>query len=147
MTAARGRSAAWTFAWLALLVAAALVMLALQLGSWRSELVDPARKPARTALGHEPPAESSERLPVFGEFVSVDELPEPIEKVPPKYPQTPQWAGVGGTVIVHALIGRDGLVKETKVVHSIPGLDEAAVTAIAQWKFKPAKSNGEPVAV
>jgi TonB family protein len=34
-----------------------------------------------------------------------------------------------GTVIVQALVGKDGKVKDTKVVKSVPVLDDAAVAA------------------
>jgi protein TonB len=48
---------------------------------------------------------------------------------------------------VQALVGKDGKVKDTKVVKSIPMLDAAAVAAVKQWVFKPALSNNKPVAV
>jgi len=38
-------------------------------------------------------------------------------------------------------------VREVRVVRSIPMLDEAAVTAVRQWVFKPALSQNRPVAV
>ena len=142
------------------MVAACAVGLMLQFGSYRSELVDRARTPGSddtkaAVLPDEPaaapPATRSESrepgLPAYGEYVYVEELPEAIEKVPPEYPDAAQFANVEGTVIVQALVGRDGLVKETKVIHKIPGLDEAAVSAVEQWTFKPARSGGKPVAV
>ena len=52
-----------------------------------------------------------------------------------------------GTVIVQALVGKDGKVKDTKVVKSVPVLDDAAVAAVKRWVFKPALSNNKPVAV
>jgi protein TonB len=151
MNEQRGNSAAWTFGWLALLVAAALVMLVLQLGSWRSELVDRARPPDTAAPPRETRTLRSEArepgLPAPGEYVYVEELPEAIEKVPPEYPDEARLNRIEGTVIVQALVGRDGRVKETKVTQSVPGLDAAALTAIAQWKFKPAEAYGKPIAV
>jgi len=143
---------------LALMVAACAVGLVLQLGSYRSELVDRARTPgSHDTKATVPPDEPDPRttrseprepdLPAYGEYVYVEELPEAIERVPPEYPEVARQANVAGTVIVQALIGRDGLVKETKVVQSIPELDEAAESAVAQWTFKPAKAKGEPVAV
>jgi protein TonB len=92
-----------------------------------------------------PPSE--EELPKFGEYVYVEELPEAITKVPPIYPDMAREANVDGTVLVQALVGKDGKVKDTKVVKSIPMLDEAAVKAVVQWVFKPALSNNKPVAV
>jgi periplasmic protein TonB len=92
-----------------------------------------------------PPDEDA--LPKFGEYVYVEELPEVVTKVPPEYPDLARSAGVDGTVNVQALVGKDGRVKDTRVVKSIPMLDEAALKAVRQWVFKPALSNNKPVAV
>jgi len=92
-----------------------------------------------------PPAE--EELPKFGEYVYVEELPEAITKVPPQYPDIAREAGVDGTVLVQALVGKDGKVKDVRVQKSIPMLDAAAIAAVKQWVFKPALSNNKPVAV
>jgi protein TonB len=92
-----------------------------------------------------PPSE--EELPKFGEYVYVEELPEAVTKVPPVYPDLARDAGVDGTVLVQALVGKDGRVKDTKVVKSIPMLDASAIAAVKQWVFKPALSNNKPVAV
>ena len=92
-----------------------------------------------------PPDEGS--MPKFGDYVYVEELPEAITKVQPEYPDIAREAGVDGTVLVQALVGKDGRVKDTKVVQSIPMLDAAATEAVTQWVFKPALSNNKPVAV
>jgi protein TonB len=92
-----------------------------------------------------PPDEDA--LPKFGEYVYVEELPEAITKIQPIYPDLAREASVDGTVMVQALVGKDGKVKDTKVVKSIPMLDAAAVAAVKQWVFKPALSNNKPVAV
>ena len=81
------------------------------------------------------------------DFVYVEELPETIHKVAPNYPEAARRKRVEGTVMVQALVGRDGRVKRTLVKQSVPGLDEAAQAAVMQWVFKPAKSKGVPVAV
>ena len=90
---------------------------------------------------------TDEDLPEFGDYVYVEELPEAITKVKPLYPDLAREAGVDGTVMVQALVGKDGRVKDTRVVKSVPMLDAAAVTAVRQWVFKPALSNNKPVAV
>jgi protein TonB len=92
-----------------------------------------------------PPSE--EELPQFGQYVYVEELPEAITKAAPLYPDIAREAGVDGQVVVQALVGKDGRVKDTRVVKSIPMLDQAAVDAVKQWVFKPALSNNKPVAV
>jgi protein TonB len=92
-----------------------------------------------------PPTE--DELPRYGEYVYVEELPEAITKTTPTYPDIAREAGVDGIVMVQALVGKDGKVKDTKVVKSIPMLDAAATSAVKQWVFKPALSNNKPVAV
>jgi protein TonB len=93
----------------------------------------------------QPPA--GDELPKFGDYVHVEELPEAITKVQPIYPEAARQAKVEGTVLVQALVGKDGAVRDTRIVGSIPGLDEAAVASVRQWRFKPAMSKGAPVAV
>ncbi len=92
-----------------------------------------------------PPTE--DELPRFGEYVYVEELPEAITKVSPLYPDIAREAQVDGTVLVQALVGKDGHVKDVRVQKSIPMLDQSAITAVKQWVFKPALSNNKPVAV
>jgi TonB family protein len=86
-------------------------------------------------------------LPRFGEYVYVEELPEAVSKVPAQYPATARRMAVDGTVMVQALVGKDGLVKDTRIVKSIPLLDQAAEDAVRKWVFKPALTNNKPVAV
>ena len=93
-----------------------------------------------------PPSE--EELPSFGQYVYVEELPEAVTRVvAPVYPDIAREAGVDGTVLVQALVGKDGKVKDVRVQKSIPMLDAAAVAAVKAWVFKPALSNNKPVAV
>jgi len=92
---------------------------------------------------------SDEDLPQFGQYVYVEELPEAITKVSPTYPDLAREAGVDGVVLVQALVGKDGHVKDARIQpgKSIPMLDGAALAAVKQWVFKPALSNNKPVAV
>jgi TonB family protein len=51
-------------------------------------------------------------------------------------------------VILEAIIDRDGSVRDVRVLKPLPnGLDQAAMDAVRQWRFKPGTHNGEPVAV
>ena len=50
-------------------------------------------------------------------------------------------------MIIEATIGRDGTVIETKVLRSVPLLDQAALDAVKQWRFTPTLLNGVPVPV
>jgi len=90
---------------------------------------------------------ADEPVPAPGDYVQVEEMPEAIHKVPPVYPPAARAAGVAGTVIVTALVARDGTVRETRITQSVPMLDAAATDAVKQWRFQPAKLGGVPVAV
>lgn len=92
-------------------------------------------------------APPSDELPGFGEYVYVEELPEAITRISPEYPDIARQSNMEGTVVVQALVGKDGKVKDTRVVRSVPVLDDAAVSAVKRWVFKPALSNNKPVAV
>jgi TonB family protein len=91
-----------------------------------------------------PPGER--RDPRYGEYVHTDELPELITRVAPVYPQLAREAGVEGKVLVQALVGVDGIVKDTRVVSGAPMLKDAAEQAVRQYRFKPALEKGSPVA-
>ena len=73
--------------------------------------------------------------------------PTKVKDVAPVYPQIAKSARVSGAVVIEATIGADGKVVDTKVVHSVPLLDEAAVDAVRQWEYTPALLNGAPVPV
>jgi protein TonB len=90
---------------------------------------------------------ATEDLPSEGEFVYYEDEPVPITQPPPNYPDYAREAQVQGQVILHVLVGKDGRVKNVKVIRSVKMLDEAAVDAIKRWVFKPALSNNKPVAV
>ncbi len=79
----------------------------------------------------------------------VDELPVPITMVKPEYPELGREAGVEGTVVVRALVGKDGRVKQAfaEPAHSVAILDGAALDAVKRWVFKPALTHNQPVPV
>jgi TonB family protein len=72
--------------------------------------------------------------------------PAPVKKVDPKYPQTLISERVEGEVILYAVIRRDGSVDGIQLVRGVDEqLDANAMSALAQWKFRPAARQGEPV--
>jgi TonB family protein len=73
--------------------------------------------------------------------------PQKIKDVTPVYPAIARSARVAGVVTIEATIGADGKVEETKVVRSIPLLDQAALDAVRQWEYTPSLLNGVPVPV
>lgn len=92
-------------------------------------------------------APADEALPTLLEWRPVDELPVAITNPRPLYPDIAREAGVDGTVRLRALVGRDGRVLDVHIDKSVPMLDQAAADAVRRWVFKPALSNGRPVAV
>jgi TonB family protein len=103
--------------------------------------------PADSALAKDAaPVRRKPRVELGG-YVFVEELPVAIERIAPKYPDRAIREGINGVVRVQALVAKDGRVTKTYVVWSLPYLDEPAVTAVRQWRFQPARSEGKPVAV
>jgi protein TonB len=91
-------------------------------------------------------AGDDEPLPKLGERRHVDELPQSLAEEQPVYPREALAKHIQGTVTVWVLVDRRGVVRDTRVAHSIPALDAAAVQAVKNWRFRPALRNGEPVA-
>jgi protein TonB len=105
--------------------------------------VDPAPLPEPVAI--EPPARVDPREPVrVGGNIRP---PQKVSSPSPVYPPIARAAGVQGVVILEAVIGEDGSVRDLKVLRSIPLLDAAAIAAVQQWRFSPSLLNGEPIAV
>lgn len=73
--------------------------------------------------------------------------PEKVQDVAPIYPVIAQQARVEGVVIIEALIGTDGRVQDARVLRAEPLLDQAALTAVRQWVYRPTLLNGIPVPV
>lgn len=74
--------------------------------------------------------------------------PEPLRKVDPKYPPELRDRHIQGEVILYAVIRKNGTVDSIQLVQGIdPTLDTDAMQALAQWKFRPAVSNGHAIAL
>ena len=74
--------------------------------------------------------------------------PVPIKEVKPRYTDGAKARGVQGIVEVTAEVLSNGSVGAVKVTQSLdPDLDEQAVLAVKEWKFKPATKDDNPVDV
>jgi TonB family protein len=74
--------------------------------------------------------------------------PKPIFTPPPAYPEIARKARLQGTVLVDAVIDREGNVIPRRLLRTLPmGLDRAALDTVRKWKFKPATLDGRPVNV
>jgi TonB family protein len=77
----------------------------------------------------------------------VGTIPVPLNNPRPNYTEAARNHKVQGTVRVRALVGADGLVKRVIVISGLPdGLNEEAIRAVYQVKFRPATKGGLPVA-
>ncbi len=72
----------------------------------------------------------------------------PSSRVEPAYPPLARRARVGGTVVLQAVIKRDGSVGELQVLKAPKGhygFGEAAINAVSRWRYRPAQKSGRPV--
>jgi periplasmic protein TonB len=91
----------------------------------------PAPKPAQTLLRVGPGVREPKR----------------ISGSMPEYPLIARNARVQGAVILEAVIDEHGEIGRIKVLRSVPLLDQAAITAVQQWRYTPTLLNGVPVSV
>ena len=76
--------------------------------------------------------------------------PQLLREIKPRYTAEAMRAKVQGTVLIEAVVLPDGSVGDVTVIRSLDrnfGLDEEAITAAKQWRFRPGMRFGEPVAV
>jgi len=80
---------------------------------------------------------------------TVDEAPKALERTAPVHPARARKQGIEGEVTIALLIDTDGSVREPRVVAATPEgvFDDAALEAIRQWRFAPARYRGEAVRV
>ncbi len=93
--------------------------------------------PAAAATPKPEPAEEKEEPPKFG----VAYLNNPR----PDYPRLSQRAGEEGKVLMKVLVSAEGLPESVEVIKTsgFERLDKAAVTAVKQWRFEPARKGGK----
>ena len=70
-----------------------------------------------------------------------------VRQVKPQYPPLAIQARIQGTVVLQAVIGKDGTVQELRVISGHPMLTAAAIDAVKQWRYRPYYLNNEPVVV
>lgn len=68
-----------------------------------------------------------------------------LKKVPPVYPPVAKASHVSGVVVLDIIIGKDGRVKDIRVLTtSSPLLTSASKDAVAQWQYAPFIAEGQP---
>lgn len=77
---------------------------------------------------------------------AVDTKPVPLNEPRPNYTEEARKNKVQGVVRARVLIGSDGLIKQVRIIRGLPdGLNEEAIRAAMQIRFKPAMKNGQAV--
>ena len=104
-----------------------------------------AERAAMGAVLSAAPAMRPQRIRVGGNVQAANLT----RKVTPVYPPTAKLDRVEGTVIMAAVIGKDGTIVILEQVNKLVDsrLAEAAMEAVKQWQYKPTLLNGEPIEV
>lgn len=70
-----------------------------------------------------------------------------IRKVIPIYPALAKEMRQSGTVVLAATISKDGAISNLRVVSGPAVLQQSAIDAVSQWRYRPYLLNGQPVEV
>jgi TonB family protein len=106
-------------------------------------------KPATGSLAQPAPAAvragTAVRIPVGGNVQAAKLL----SKVDPIYPANLKQQGISGTVMLRAVISTTGETLNPTVLNTTvnPGLAQAALDAVRQWRYQPTLLNGQPVEI
>ncbi|HHN74104.1 MAG TPA: energy transducer TonB [Acidobacteria bacterium] len=96
----------------------------------------------------EPPPATGPLMPGIGGVTDPELIPE--TKVEPEFPELARRARIQGKVILQVVVRRDGTVGDIQVFKEPAanlGFSEAAINAVSQWRYHPARQNGKPVDV
>jgi periplasmic protein TonB len=98
----------------------------------------PAAKPAASATTSHPT-----RVRIGGNV----QMAKMIHQVQPKYPNEAKQNHITGTIVLHAVISKDGSIQELQFVSGPPELMRSAMDAVKKWRYKPTELEGRPVEV
>ncbi len=70
-----------------------------------------------------------------------------IHRVQPVYPVLARQARMQGPVVLRAVIDREGRIEKLQALSGTPVLEQAAIEAVQQWRYKPYLLDGEPIEV
>jgi TonB family protein len=95
--------------------------------------------------GKSPPPGALDSVYKIGHGVSA---PRAVHAPDPSYSEPARVSGFQGTLVLWLIVTPEGTTRDVRVVKPLGlGLDENAVEAVNGWKFEPARSDGNPVAV
>jgi periplasmic protein TonB len=90
-----------------------------------------------------PPSAFPSRVRVGGKV----QMAKMIHEVQPKYPKDAKKKRITGTVVLHAVIAKDGKIQELQFVSGPPELMRSAMDAVRKWRYEPTTLEGRPVEV
>jgi protein TonB len=93
----------------------------------------------------EPPPVAPSRPPL--RVGGIVRPPQRLVTIAPVYPDIARKARIEGVVLLEAVIGEDGVVRDLRPLRPNAWLDQAAMDAVRQWRFTPTLLNGEPTPV
>ncbi|MFN4217421.1 MAG: TonB family protein [Brevinematales bacterium] len=109
--------------------------------------ITPSEKPPieeETNITETPSPPSKEFLP----FYLVDDLPVPLSRISPDYPEEARRLGIEGAVVVKLYINEQGEVEDLEIIKSPDKLlAEATLKSLSKTRFSPARAGGKPVPV
>ncbi len=98
-------------------------------------------------LSSAPPAPGKANVPKRIRVGGQVELAKLIFQPRPEYPPLAKMARTQGTVRLEAIISKDGLIQDLKMMSGHPLLVKAAIEAVSRWRYQRTLLNGEPVEV
>jgi TonB family protein len=110
------------------------------------------QQPSTPTPESNPPSVQPEAAPAPDKLMHIGDRhvqkPIVISSVPPQFSEEAKHAKYSGHVLVYLFVDKEGNPTHVRVVKSEGmGLDEKAVEAVRQYKFKPATFMGQPVTV
>jgi len=70
-----------------------------------------------------------------------------LQKTAPVYPPIAKAARVSGTVVLRAVISKDGMIENVRVISGPAMLQQAALDAVRTWRYRPYLLSSRPVEV
>ncbi|MBY5991111.1 energy transducer TonB [Ferrimonas balearica] len=100
------------------------------------------------SLSLDGPGDISVAMPAKGELATADRQAMPLYRVEPAYPQRALRMRAEGYVVMEFTIDEQGRPRKISVLESEPVrlFDQAAMQALARWKYQPKMVDGQPVA-
>jgi TonB family protein len=84
-----------------------------------------------------------------GAYFTLEQVDQPatvLEQTPPDYPSVARRARLDGKILVALIVNVKGRPEQVQLVEGTnPIFTEAALSAVRDWRFKPALKNGQPV--